>query len=656
MGDHENDNLMFDLAIDDLGRYDKLILMTKYLLAFFWGIQFIYCIDQSAGENLIKAYRERQEMIVQRGLKEPMPDYTNEKPDDERVSRIIKYSYAPMISRMMIGTEEEKMKAIKNFSHLFSVSKNKMFTPWTFTVGLSAFLPIWDKIPNEDKKNLQKMLENWNYLASSGTLNMRLYLYTAGYLSTQYFDDFKCTSNPPNPAYAADYRDKEKISKTISNQELQDFCRNEIYKTFNFMVLENGIEHSKVYFMCDLEPISLLREFAKETEMKNRAKMVMDDLLINLATDYNQGLVVEPCFREKYFSLGEKNAQNDESVGWLFFGADKPRVIGRLPYTFLRSGYDYPEFISKIANDRSKVIMKRETSKMSEEGVCYKTFIHTPDYSLVSGVYSYSGEKGIKASGFKEQRLVRLGWLSDSPGNTFCVFQQNYSQPYFNKFELNHFGSGENPYSQAMQNGRTIVGIYNVPQEYEFYKQYTVYSRSEAIISRLSVENWEFCHTGKMMFAFYSYAPTSWENNVLKEGYEIPVDIRWCDSRKNAWVIETAEASDFAGESPEIQLKKFSEKILSLKRFDFSKINENTPEFSYKSIYGDSLRICFKPLNETLSGRHFINEKEIPYKEWPLIDSPWVKQSVGSPLLYITVSNNQWIYDFKNWTIKKEGK
>ena len=629
----------------------------------------------------IGSWKVRQALLQQEMLTTKMPDYSGQTADDQKVSRILKYHIGPIAARIMLGSPEEQKQAFKNLTHLMKISRNTQFAPWTFTHALQSLLPVWDKTPEQTKATLKQMLQNWNYPSSAGTINMRFYLYTAGYLGTETFPDFTDSATPPNPAYAASYRNKNvgKI-KSHTAAELQAYCRERILDTLDFFVKRNGIEHSKVYFMSDLESVLMLARYAKDAQMRTRATLAADYFLLNLATDWNFGEAIEPTFREKGFPLAGTGMNNTETTGWMYFGGStKILSPGILPPIFLTPGYELPPVIEAIAQDRSGIRIKREISTQEHEHIYddedadeknatpaaedaavpasvhpvnFKTYFHAPGYSLASGFNDYSGEQGIKVSTFKEQRMTDLRWSSDHLGNGFFVFQENICQPYFNKTAPNKFGIGENPFSQRMQYQQTVIGIYNVPTDYPYYKQATVYTRDGAIIERLSRNGWEFCDAGTVLFGFYSFAPTIWNNQKKKIcNYTGTMDVRWCDSRKNAWILETGDPAEYSATNHQNRLSLFADAVLGTGKVDTSHMNQSIPAFSYASPYGYSLSITFKPLTAKLTDQHLVNGKPIEYRSWKMLDSPWAEQDRNSSKLSVHYAGVSLEYDFNSWTV-----
>jgi hypothetical protein len=567
-------------------------------------------------------------------------------------SNVLKWHIWPVAARLDLPPDERK-EAVEMFMKGLRLCDNSYNSPWSTTYSLATTLMNRTTLPPEVMEAQKQLLEKWNYDCSAGTINMRLYLYTAGYLASEFWPDFADSETPVKATYAIDFRGKTVRSRNAA--EIKAFCREQIDKIFHQFTVQNQVEHDLVYFPCDVEAVKLLADYAQDPEMKKRAVMVMDYFLLNLATDWNQGYDPEPLFRAKHFGtmMGD-TVPPVEEFGWLYFGTPRLAPLSGKCVALLfcsPTGYQMPRVFEAIARDREAVREKREAQFESEGDPCtvWKTYFHTPDYTLSTGVNEYDARKGIKTGLFKEQRLVNLTWFSGKPGSRFYVFQENIAQPYFGKTEKNRFGEGENPHSQRMQDKRTVIGIYDVPESYPHYRQYTVYRKNDAV-AQLEEGGWVFTHTGKMLFGFYSMMPTTWERNRQEKGVSGGVDVRWCEARRNAWVLETTEANRYPGEA-QAQLEAFAAEVLRKGTLDTSKMNGSDPEFTYKSIHGDSLRLVYTSLGKSVVGKHFINDVPVDYRTWKTLDSPWARQDFNSPVVTVDFAGTKLIYDFSKWTV-----
>ena len=177
------------------------------------------------------------------------------------------------------------------------------------------------------------------------------------------------------------------------------------------------------------------------------------------------------------------------------------------------------------------------------------------------------------------------------------------------------------------------------------------YRHGSELAPRREEQGWVFAHMGPVVFGLYSHQPTTWEPGSSVKDMEHRLDIRWCDSRRNAWVLETARADRYPG-TPDEQLEAFAHEVLRAGRLHTGGMDHRQPEFSYDSIHGDTLRMKFAPFQTSVVGKHFINDKPVAYDDWENLDSPWAEQAFDSPIVCVDYGGVRLIYDFEKWTIQ----
>ncbi len=604
-------------------------------------------------------HASRFDAFLQQQRLAPIPAAWYKMKSGRDASDVLKWHLGPVAARLSLPTAE-RAEALALYLKALDLCDNSYNAPWSTTQSLAVTWMLRDSLPPEVLEAQKRLLSRWNYNCSAGTINMRLYLHVAGYLAAEQWPDFRDSPTPVNTTYAIDFRGRTVRSHDAA--EIKVYCREKILEIFRDFTVRNLYEHDLVYLPCDLDAVRLLADFALDPDLRARAVMVMDYGLLQLATAWNQGRHVEPFYRQKYFStmMGDR-APPTEYLGWLYFGGDTPGPFNGKAFGLIHGnprGYRMPPVIAAIAHDRSAEREIREShfdgDGAASSAISWKTLFHTPAYSLASAVNQYDGRHGLKTALFKEQRLLNLTWFSASdatrPDGRFYVFQENIAQPYFGKTKLNDFGQGENPYSQRMQHRRTALGLYDVPATYPFFRQFTVYRSADAPLGRREHEGWVFAHAGPMLFGFYSWKPTRWEKSRPEKSVSGGVDVRWCEERLNAWILETANASRYPC-SPAAQLDAFAAEVLRGTRIDTAKLDQPVPELSYQSIHGDTLRLVFSTLGESVVGRHFVNGTPVDYPAWPTLGSPWAQQAFNSPIVTLRFDGTNRTYDFNRWTV-----
>ena len=314
----------------------------------------------------------------------------------------------------------------------------------------------------------------------------------------------------------------------------------------------------------------MLAEFARDPEMRKRATLTLDAMLVDIACSWNQGYNVGSAARAKYWYSTDTSPESMASTAtaaWVWFGA--PRSIAASGTGWIHSfwmatpgQYRVPPLVRKSpksAPGRSPIAGR--SPAMERQHVRRMTY-HSWNYSLCS---QWDKASGPTDGLYKEARRNMLKWVSPKPSSTFAVCMENPRRPYrLKENHANAIGYGENPFSQYLQCEGTLVGVYAVPETYPYYKLYAPFTTRGAIVKRIEKAGWVFCHNGSMLMAFYSAKPCTWGKKPWSD-----CDVLWCDARKNAWVLETSELAPFAGGGVDAELKRFAEAVLAKTRFAF---------------------------------------------------------------------------------------
>ena len=407
----------------------------------------------------------------------------------------------------------------------------------------------------------------------------------------------------------------------------------------------------------DMGCVKMLAEYAEDTEVRHRAELTLDWMLLNVACAWNQGYFVSPAGRAKY--LGATVTSPDDldtvgGIGWIYFGALRP-VIPTAPFHsfwFACPGrYHLPEIFNAVANDRKTAFVHLGAFSKPPKREERMTIYHTPGYSLAS---EWNPIDGPRDSTAKENRRQMLKWISDKPFSTFSPMQDNVTRPYIaadmKAGKANAFGYGENPYTQVLQYKGTLVGLTDVDKVYPLYKLYVPFSTTGAILRRAEKDGWIFCHGGSVLFAFRTLKPSHWEPAYHAQAPGLPADVLVCGERINGWVLETSPVTAYAGGGLEQELSRFMAAIFDKSRVQDIFLEGIHPHFEYLSLNGHKLKITFCPLNEAYSGQHQIDGQPVDYANWPLLSNLWVSQPINGDQLEIHHDRQSLVYNFKNWT------
>jgi hypothetical protein len=402
-----------------------------------------------------------------------------------------------------------------------------------------------------------------------------------------------------------------------------------------------------IYLAVDLSAIRMLAEFARSPAMRTRATLTLDAMMLDIACSWNQGLHAGTAARAKYWGstdTGFEAMGSTAAAAWVWFGA--PRSIAASGTGWIhsfwmatRGRYQVPELVTRIANDRATPFTHR--GSVPSMGVFRSTY-HSANYSLGS---QWDTPQNPANALYKESRRHLLKWVSDKPSSTFCVCMENPRRPYNLKENVaNALGYGENPFSQYLQHEGTLIGVYDVPPDYPYYKLYVPFPTSGSIVRRVERDGWIFCHNGSMLMAFRSIRPAAWGKPWSGN------DMLWCESRRNGWILETSELAPFSGGGPDAELERFAAALLDRTRVDASGLDQPAPRLRFTSLGGHRLDLTWLPHRQPYAGQAKIDGQAVDYPSWPLHGNPWVRQRPGNPALELKHGRDRLSYDFARWT------
>ncbi|MGI9176480.1 MAG: hypothetical protein ACR2IT_01330 [Pirellulales bacterium] len=424
-------------------------------------------------------------------------------------------------------------------------------------------------------------------------------------------------------------------------------ARARLLSYFDEIVHRNNAEYgAPTYLGVNLAALKLLADFAQDETVRQRATLTLDTMLVHLACAWHRGYHVSPASRAKFFaaSMTSPDAMDcTAAIGWLSFGAERP-VAGLCEHHsgwFAFPGpYEPPAILAGIATDREKAF----THRASRGRNLRITIHHEPAYALAS---EWELLKTPRDSHYKESRRQMLKWVSDCPQSSFMPFQDNAHRPYdLAENKANAFGYGENPFSQSLQHGRTLIGVTAVPDDYPYWRIHVPFSTTGSIVKRIDRNGWICCHAGSMLFAFWLGGEPRWAPHRDQERCDILVS----DARRTGWILETSPLAAFAGGGTDAELDRFAAAIIARTTVDASRLATERPRLTFTSLTGDVLDITYRPHGEPYARHHTINGNAVDYDSFPLLGNPWVHQALDSDDLVIEHGTETLRYDFRTWT------
>jgi hypothetical protein len=502
-----------------------------------------------------------------------------------------------------------------------------------------------DKIPAHTAKKIRdyvclyhdhKALEGY----ARGAWNYKLMLDASGFLAAEEWPDLV---------------DRAGLNAT----QIQAATRKRLVADLDTIArLNHGEYGAPIYLAVNLSAIRMLAEFARDEDLRNRAALTLDAMLLDIACTWNQGLNVGSASRAKYWhstDTGPDSMASTAAAAWVFFGAHRPIAEAGIGYahSFWMAApgrYQLPEPIIRVAQERGKPFLHHAYVARMDGANVHRFTWHTPSYSLCS----QWDQPGTPTSGlYKESRRMMLKWLSDKPSSTFAVCMENPHRPYnLAEKKANQLGYGENGFAQYMQHEGTMLGLYAVPEEvternrtfpYPYHRLYAPFPTTGSIRERMEKDGWVFCHNGSMLMAFHCIKPWTWGK---KWGNH---DMLWCDARRNGWILETSPLDPFAGGGTTKELERFAKAVLTKTIIDADAIDADQPVLRYRNLAGRTLEFRWQPHAAPYAAHQTIDGKAREFSDEWLLFNPWVKQKTGGPLV-IEIGGERLSYDFATWT------
>lgn len=433
----------------------------------------------------------------------------------------------------------------------------------------------------------------------------------------------------------------------LNADEIKAATRERLFGYFNGICRRNFDEYgAPIYLAVDLDAVKMLAEFTRDPEMRKRAALTLDAMLVDIACTWNQGYNVGSASRAKYWYSTQTSPDSMGSTAataWIYFGANRPVSGTDWFWMAPRGNYELPEPIVRVAQERAQQFTHLSSVPASGNAQVHRMTFHTPSYSLASQWdHAPTPTSGL----YKEGRRNLLKWLSDKPVSTFCVCMENPARPYrLQENRANKLGYGENPFSQYLQQEGTLIGVYAVPTKFPYWKLYAPFTTGGAMVKRIERDGWIFCHNGSMLMGFYTVQPHRWGKKQMED-----CDLLWCDARTNGWVLETAELKPFAGGGVGAELDRFAGAVLAKTKVDSNGLTAANPCLRYMSLTGHTLEMAWLPHKARYAGQSKVDGAVVDYPSWPELKNPWVFQQTNSPNLTVTIGGEKLEYNFANWT------
>lgn len=401
-------------------------------------------------------------------------------------------------------------------------------------------------------------------------------------------------------------------------------------KLDKFLTIGQGEFHSSTYYGYSIAGLLNLYDFAETPELRELATALLDWYATNMALRLSWG--TSGGAESRGF---DRNTWNNglSAVAWIWWGTPNPtndRAIAegmqlnyaRLALALSLSSYRPPEHLRAIAHKQVPLPFSVQASHPAyysyhADNHLWETFYVTPDYTigtLLEGSRDYQIEDTIRAQ-YATYKLV----IRDPNGlnNPVISLGGTYHSP---------MATGKTPGDQYLQERSAVI-----------YQQILTEADVEAGVppqSHLVLpmgygeprrhENWYIWRIQETWLV-----AQVWGDEI---DLKLPVDEKHAAYQalaaigsKTAWIVDVARVAEYP---------TFDGLIRALERTEVRDAAwETDGRLEYKSLLKDRLTMTYKPQGAIAIAT--INGKPRQLENWPVIDSPYVRQPLNSGVLEV---------------------
>ncbi len=405
-------------------------------------------------------------------------------------------------------------------------------------------------------------------------------------------------------------------------------------------------EDSPTYLIHHMGPVLSVYEHAPAgSEMKNRAKMVLDWYFLSIAGEYLKGYWITPAARDYDPLYGVENSAETTVLTWLYFWDSNfipyPHAHDTLRHWksvihFAVSDYELPEIIRKIATDRDKPYIHREYMARNP--------MHPKEYCYIRSHYGLASILHDNGNIPPDMTRWKVQWVPEKTGMEPSVFFMKHPIGDESKWKS---WRGASPYEHVVQHKGTLLAVYDIPPGQLLFIDGPLNDKSFLRIEQ--EKDWLFLNAVNVFIGLRVANGLSMEDTKRDQdshGQKMDIQVLKSSGRKNGLIVQTASPRDYKGSNNEESFNMFKEDILINGKPDFSGLNSKVPSITYIAPSGDELKV-------NANGQKEVNGKQIQFDKYPMFDNPWMHQEIDKQVLTLKKEGEKWIYDFNSWEIIK---
>ena len=488
--------------------------------------------------------------------------------------------------------------AIDQARRVVDLAHERIFEDYSFYYwGLIDTYFGWKDLYSEAQKAKAKQLLVEATIYDSGiTENHKLMLAATRFLASEEL---------PNEVFVGNYSADDPTGKYHLLKIMSDF------------VTQGMVEHdSPVYHAMYLGAFRTLADFAKDEEVKHKAEIVFEWLLINPSGEWLDGHWAASSLR-KFPSV---HRQNEYGAGqyalWLFFGGKEPSsfsVEAAYSVQHAVASYRIPGIIQDIAQQRQSPYVHRAYDRWG--GTIDDRFFKTTYMAPEGAIYSQFEEQGNKLGWSKQGHRWGIVWTESNQDSIFWVTHPK------KRAKADKKTRGITNYEQVLQHNKTIVGVYNIPAN-DAHK-YVIGKTPQGFTDYIdrSEQGEIYLDYGTVMIGLSLFTIGS---NGERIGFDwSSQDTQFQGPRsipQGKLKVGLVAVAAFRGEFA--NLTEFANALNFKERINGSQILDKYPRIQYTDLDGHLLDIRFN--------RHLkLDNQDLDIQSWPLIENPWTTYPQG---------------------------
>ncbi|MFP4053289.1 MAG: hypothetical protein ACLFV7_05420 [Phycisphaerae bacterium] len=552
-----------------------------------------------------------------------------------------KYTHGPILATL--ATDAPNAPAIQALRKMVPVNRRKGDRGlYHFAAYYRArlYLQFRDQLPPDVvTATEQDVREHLDVMTRGGTENHGFMHRTSGYIFTEYVDG----PYPPG----------ERTSQAWLRQWLKD-------QVDKFYTAGQGEYDSSTYVTFTAAGWTNIFDYTRNPGMKKLSRAALEWLATSQAVKYFHGCNMGP--ESRGFATGAVETNTDR-LNWLWWDDSARPVIQQGFYKLGRfvhavavpalSSYRPHRVIRRIARKQVPLPFEVHASKPQ-----YYPSVANKDqeYLYINRHYAmgtlYSPEKGVRVRGtILPQTTMFKAALLDA--NDVRVF--GMSNGYHRHFPL----EGRTPYDQHHQKRSAAVNICHIQAEEDVRtKHRSLLGYPKAAGEPVKDGEWYFWQVGD---AYLAARPLNGKASpgvptVPDKGGKTAVPVKTekyayliSPGRLTGWVVQLGQKPRYA------DLAAFRKAVLARCKLDTSLLRK-LRTVTFTSLEGDALKIRH---TGGPGGRPeaYTNGNLLMWENWPVYDSPYVKQAAGSGVLRLTDGTETLTIDVTGeWPTFGEGK